>query len=86
MKDGRVLVPTLLASALAFGFATAVRLAGTLVLIALLLAIVSLLWKHPLSFASLHVLALLLFLAGCAVYLLALLPDESLSDRDHPHP
>jgi heme A synthase len=64
-----------------------IRLAGTLVLIALLLAIVSLLWKHPLSFASLHMLALLLFLAGCAVYLLALLPDDqSPSDRDHPHP
>lgn len=64
-----------------------IRLAGTLVLLALLLAIASLLWKHPLSFASLHMLALGLFLAGCAVYLLALLPnDESRSDRDRPHP
>jgi len=59
-----------------------IRLAGTLVLIALLLAIVSLLWKHPLSFASLHLLALALFVGGCAVYLLALLPDEAVSEDD----
>lgn len=64
-----------------------IRLAGTLVLLALVLVIVSLLWKHPLSFASLHALALVLFLAGCAVYLLALLPNDGReSDSDHPSP
>jgi len=64
-----------------------IRLAGTLVCAALFLAIASLLWKHPLSFASLHILALILFLAGCAIYLLALLPDDgSRSDSDHEGP
>jgi heme A synthase len=65
-----------------------IRLAGALVLMALVLAIVSILWKHPLSFASLHVLALFLFVAGCAVYLLALLPGDEAhrSDREHPLP
>ena len=37
-----------------------IRLAGVLVLTGLLLSIVSMLWNHPLSFASLHMLALLL--------------------------
>ena len=62
-----------------------IRLAGALVLAGLFLAVLSLLWKHPLSFASLHMLALVLFLAGCAVYLLALLPsDQPPSDGDYP--
>ena len=54
-----------------------IRLAGALVLIGLVLSVVSMLWHHPLSFASLHVLGLLLFIAGCAVYLLALLPSDA---------
>jgi heme A synthase len=63
-----------------------IRLAGALVLIALLLSIVSMLWNHPLSFASLHVLALLLFIAGCAVYLVALLPSDAAPSSDSEHP
>lgn len=62
-----------------------IRVAGGLVLAALLLAVVGLLWKHPLSFALLHLLALAIFIAGCAIYLLALLPaHESSRDREHP--
>jgi hypothetical protein len=60
-----------------------IRLAGSLVFMALLLAIISLLWKHPLSFASLHMLALGLFVAGCAIYLLALLPDDQPQGDHH---
>jgi heme A synthase len=66
-----------------------IRLAAALVLISLLLSVVSMLWNHPLSFASLHMLALLLFIAGCAIYLLALLPHDAArnpSDREHPQP
>ena len=65
-----------------------IRMAGTLVLIGLLLSVVSMLWHHPLSFASLHVLGLLLFIAGCAVYLLALLSSDAdgASDSQHPRP
>jgi heme A synthase len=62
-----------------------IRLAGALVLISLLLSIVSMLWNHPLSFASLHVLALFLFIAGCAVYLLALLPRDAAHPSDSEH-
>lgn len=53
-----------------------IRLAGLLVLSALLVEIAGLLWKHPLSFALLHVLALGLFVIGIAVYLLSLLPAD----------
>ena len=63
-----------------------IRLAGALVLIALLLSIVSMLWNHPLSFASIHVLALFLFILGCAIYLLALLPGDETQASDSEHP
>ena len=53
-----------------------IRLSGVLVLLALALEIAGLLWKHPLSFALLHILALAIFVAGIAIYLLSLLPSD----------
>ena len=53
-----------------------IRMAGALVLLALVIEIAGLLWKHPLSFALLHMLALVLFVIGVAVYLLSLLPAD----------
>jgi hypothetical protein len=51
-----------------------IRSAATIMFLALLLELVGIFWRHPLSFAFVHLLAMALFALSSAMYLLSLLP------------
>jgi hypothetical protein len=61
---------------MATGVERRIRLAAIIMFVALLLELFGIIWRHPLAFALVHMVALGMFALACAVYLLSLLPRE----------
>jgi hypothetical protein len=66
-----------------------IRIAAVIMLLALLLEFFGIIWRHPLAFAFVHLLAIILAAVAVALYLFALLPPNpntsNQESRTTPH-